>query len=61
MMKKDSDYAKGYTCECGTEHTYPAYVHSHWRELLIHTCEKCGRKHEILAGVATLIPEEDET
>jgi RNase P subunit RPR2 len=44
---------EGYTCKCGEFHKYPAYVYAHWRDLLTHTCEKCGAKHDILMGHAS--------
>lgn len=34
---------------CGTEHDLPAYVHAHWDDELIHTCE-CGAKHSVCQG-----------
>lgn len=40
---------KFWSCECGKEHTFGAYVAAHWNESLIHTCD-CGRKHELTAG-----------
>jgi hypothetical protein len=51
----DTELIEGYTCTCGEHHKYPAYVFSHYYEVLVHTCEKCGAKHEILEGEATLI------
>jgi len=54
------DIPTGYTCACGENHTYPAYVHAHWYESLIHTCKKCGRRHEILRGRARLMMEDEE-
>jgi len=51
---------EGFTCECGKEHKFPTYVYAHWRELLIHTCDVCGAKHEICAGAVNLISSEKE-
>lgn len=52
-MADGSILPKSYTCKCGAEHTYPAYVFAHWNEILTHTCEKCGAKHDVLRGIAT--------
>lgn len=50
---------EGFICEkCGAEHKFPAYVYSHWRELLTHTCD-CGAQHEICAGAVNLIDEKE--
>lgn len=46
--------AKGFTCECGKYHAYAMYVYAHWQDLLKHTCDQCGAKHDILLGHATL-------
>lgn len=56
INSKDDATPKGYTCECGTEHEFPAYVYAHWREELVHSCDSCGNKHEIFMGRATLVP-----
>ena len=48
------ELAKGFTCECGKEHKYPAYVFAHWRVELVFTCPECQRKYDIYAGTATL-------
>jgi hypothetical protein len=45
---------KGYTCICGEYNEYPAYVHAHWHDRLVHTC-KCNRRWEIVEGEATLL------
>lgn len=50
----------GYTCICGEVHKYPAYVFAHWDEELIHTCEKCGTKHDIYQGEASIHSDDDE-
>jgi len=54
-----SDMPKGFTCECGKQHDYPAYVYAHWDVPLVHTCDKCGRQHDVLRGKATLSGSED--
>jgi hypothetical protein len=46
---------KGFICECGKYHEFGGYVAAHWREVLVHTCEACGRKHSVLAGNVRLI------
>lgn len=51
---------RGYTCTCGKEHKYGAYVFAHWREVLIHTCDACGAKHEIIFGYAKPLKEKDD-
>lgn len=51
---KPDALAKGFTCECGQFHRYGSYVYAHWRERLVHTCEQCGAKHNILLGVPHL-------
>jgi hypothetical protein len=43
-----------WTCECSKAHTLPAYVSAHWEVNLTHTCP-CGRRHNIKAGVITLV------
>jgi transcription elongation factor Elf1 len=56
-----SDTDKGFTCKpCGTYHKYPSYVYAHWDMTLTHTCPKCGAKHEIVSGVATLTEKGDK-
>jgi hypothetical protein len=43
-------------CECGKEHELSgAYLAAHWTIPLIHTCDKCKRVHEVMAGRITLI------
>lgn len=46
--------AKGFTCECGTQHDFGMYVMSHWDTVLIHTCAACGAQHSVVRGVAKL-------
>lgn len=48
-----SELAKGYTCTCGKEHTYPAYVYAHWNIALTHTCE-CGLRWTIMQGIPVI-------
>lgn len=55
MATKEDDVIKGFDCECGEHHTYPPYVFAHYDEPLLHTCEKCGRRHTILQGRARLV------
>jgi len=52
------EIAKGWTCECGKEHKFGSYVYAHWDMTLLHTCEFCQRKHEVIQGEVTLVPEE---
>lgn len=40
---------KGYYCECGKYHEFPAWVYAHWDERLDHTCE-CGRRNSLFEG-----------
>lgn len=49
-----SDTPKGFTCECGEEHAFNAYVYAHWDIALTHECPKCNRTHTILRGRAFL-------
>lgn len=62
MARKNDD--KGFTCRCGERHEFPAYVYAHWDMTLTHTCDNCGRRHEVIAGVASEIkglhPEGDD-
>lgn len=44
---------EGFFCECGEFHEFGVYVMAHWDELLIHTCDKCGRQHEVKRGWVT--------
>lgn len=43
---------EGFTCKCGFVVKYPAYVYAHWRDVLIYTCEGCGKKYSIVCGTA---------
>jgi hypothetical protein len=55
-MSKDGDeQIDGFDCECGERHEYPPYVAAHYDEPLLHTCKKCGRKHNIFRGKARLV------
>lgn len=45
---------KGFTCECDEYHAFSVWVFAHWREKLVHTCEKCQAKHTIIRGIALL-------
>jgi hypothetical protein len=54
MKENTEQLPKGYTCACGMEHKYPSYVYAHWREVLTHECDKCGRKNKTVCGVATI-------
>jgi hypothetical protein len=38
---------KGFTCECGEEYAFGAYVAAHAYEWLFHTCPECDREHKI--------------
>jgi len=55
--EKTADRASGFTCTCGKEHKFPAYVQAHWHDALRHTCSQCGRVHSIHEGSVTLIRE----
>lgn len=52
---KKKEEPNGFTCKCGKEHIYPAYVYSHWRERLDHTCDVCNSVHAIIMGSARLV------
>jgi hypothetical protein len=54
-MSTQSKLPSGFTCDCGVTHKYPGYVYAHWRNKIVHTCDRCERKHNILMGKATLI------
>ena len=54
-MAKMKTLPKGFTCECGNQNAYDAYVYAHWDTRLTHEC-KCGRIHSIKRGVAKIIP-----
>lgn len=46
----------GYNCQvCKNYHPFSMYLMAHSRERLVHQCEFCGSRHELLNGVATLI------
>ena len=42
---------KGFTCDCGREERYPAYVYAHWNTALTYTCD-CGQKWSLFRGIA---------
>lgn len=46
-MTRSAEPLRGFTCKCGEFHTFGVYVAAHSTETLIHTCEKCGRQHEV--------------
>ena len=50
-MKQTVEPGDTWKCECGEEYSLGAYEAAHWDFELIHTCEACGRRHSILAGV----------
>lgn len=51
-----SEIAKGFKCKsCGTFHEFGFYVHAHWKELLTHTCNKCGARHSVCRGRVCLM------
>lgn len=45
---------KGFTCECGKEEKFSAYVYANTREVLLFTCEACQAKYTIVMLHATL-------
>lgn len=46
---------RAWKCECGAKHEFGVYVMAHWDETLVHTCQSCGRKHNVRRGLVTLI------
>lgn len=40
---------------CKKVHRFPVYIFAHWCIKIIHECEYCGAKHEILRGYAKQI------
>ena len=50
---------KGFTCECGEFHEFGVWVAAHWSLSLVHTCDKCGRKHNVCRGLVTLKKEKE--
>ena len=48
----------GFTCECGRQHKFGAYVNAHWNEDLTHTCA-CGRRHAVREGHVKLLLNQD--
>lgn len=51
-QEQTQELAKGFACtKCGKFHAFPAYVFSHWHDLLTHKCD-CGMSHDILEGLA---------
>jgi transcription elongation factor Elf1 len=47
------ELSKGFNCSwCGKYHEFALYVFSHWRDLLVHTCDACGAVHKIVCGQA---------
>ena len=47
--------ALGFTCGCGEEHHFPAYVYAHWDISLQFKCPLCGHQYDVLRGVADLV------
>jgi len=45
---------KGFTCECGKFHEFGVWVAAHWDMPLVHTCDSCGAKHNVLRGMVSL-------
>jgi len=37
---------KAFTCACGVQHTYPAYVFAYWVNEVKRTCA-CGRSYRV--------------
>jgi len=46
---------ESFTCECGKVHPFGFYVAAHADVLLTHTCDGCGRKHNILRYHVSLV------
>lgn len=46
------DLIRGFECECGEYHAYPAYVFAHYDFDLAFTCPKCGAEYSVLSGIA---------
>jgi hypothetical protein len=45
---------KGFNCTtCKTYHHFGAYVAAHWDMLLIHTCNVCSAKHNVVNGTVS--------
>jgi len=53
VSEEKGDLPKGFTCGCGKEHLYPAYVYAHWDDLLNFKCSTCDAKYAILRGKVT--------
>lgn len=44
---------RGFCCTtCGEFHTFSMYVHAHVHDLLVHNCNRCGARHEVMGYVA---------
>jgi hypothetical protein len=43
-------FPKGYTCACGKYHEFAMWAYAHWSERLVHTCDVCSRRNELLRG-----------
>ncbi len=50
MTTEAEELAKGYSCECGAWHRFPAYVYAHWDIGVNHKCDSCGRENSLLKG-----------
>lgn len=58
LNKQKVQLPQGFNCgTCATFHKYDAYVLAHASDVLVHTCDKCGAKHEIFEFVAEQIEE----
>lgn len=48
----------GFNCTgCGKYHMFGSYVLAHSSVALVHTCDQCGRRHEVKNFVVTVVPE----
>lgn len=54
MGKHVNKRSSGYTCKCGRENPFTAYVFAHWDQEVTHVCE-CGLRWAIYAGEAELL------
>lgn len=41
---------KGFVCDCGDVHRFPAYVYAHWQDDLTYKCPGCNRIYDICEG-----------
>lgn len=51
-IKNDKGDIRGFVCECGARHEFPAYVFAHWSHELLFKCDKCQAGYTIQNGCA---------